>query len=79
MVAAKLRAPLAMPSLLHQSSIVQVLILNPGEDAEAHGEPGADIALYLARHGIKVEVCVRFRQEETGEAICSMLGNSVPV
>ena len=59
----------ALP-LLHQSSIVQVLILNPGEDAEAHGEePGADIALYLARHGIKVEVCVRFSKKETGEAI----------
>lgn len=59
----------AMP-ILHQSNSVQVLILNPGEDSEAHGEePGADIALYLARHGIKVEVCVRFSKKETGEAI----------
>lgn len=59
----------AMP-LLHRSSCVQILIVNPGEEIEAHGEePGADIALYLARHGIKVEVCVRFSKKNTGEAI----------
>lgn len=46
----------ALP-LLKNADIVQLVVFNPGNDAELHGEePGADIALYLARHGVKVEV-----------------------
>ncbi|MBC3880205.1 universal stress protein [Undibacterium sp. LX40W] len=56
--------------VLKKANSVQILILNPGANAEAHGdEPGADIALYLARHGIKVEVCVRFSKNDIGDAI----------
>ncbi|MEN9867491.1 MAG: hypothetical protein RL748_3081 [Pseudomonadota bacterium] len=46
----------AMP-LLQQAELVQIAVFNPESNAELHGEePGADIALYLARHGIKVEI-----------------------
>jgi nucleotide-binding universal stress UspA family protein len=41
--------------LLREAQTVQVIAFNP--DAAAHGDvPGADIGLYLARHGIKVTV-----------------------
>ncbi len=41
--------------LLREAKGVNVVAFNP--DAAAHGEvPGADIGLYLARHGIKVNV-----------------------
>lgn len=41
--------------LLREAQSVQVIAFNP--DAAVHGEvPGADIGLYLARHGIKVNV-----------------------
>jgi len=46
----------AMP-LLVEASAVTVLTVDPVIDREEHGEvPGADIALYLARHG--VNACV---------------------
>jgi nucleotide-binding universal stress UspA family protein len=36
---------------------VTLLVVDPKERAGRHGEePGADIALYLARHGARVEV-----------------------
>ena len=41
--------------LLQRAASVQVITINP--EAPAHGDiPGADIALYLARHGVRVEV-----------------------
>jgi len=44
----------ALP-LLQRADAVQIITINPG--ARAHGDiPGADIALYLARHGVRVEV-----------------------
>ena len=43
----------ALP-LLARAESVAVLVINPSQDG--HGEqPGADIALHLARHGITVE------------------------
>jgi nucleotide-binding universal stress UspA family protein len=46
----------ALP-LLKQASHVHVVALNPVTSPSAHGEePGADVALYLARHGVKVTV-----------------------
>ena len=36
---------------------VTVLCIDPGDDRTAHGEvPGADIAVHLARHGVKARV-----------------------
>jgi nucleotide-binding universal stress UspA family protein len=46
----------ALP-LLKRASHVHAVALSPGKSGTAHGEePGADIALYLARHGVKVTV-----------------------
>jgi nucleotide-binding universal stress UspA family protein len=49
----------AMP-LLHKAETVHVLVIDPAVGEAAHGgEPGADIAAHLARHGLKVEVETR--------------------
>ena len=46
----------ALP-LLRRSARVTLAVFNPQRPFGAHGEqPGADIALYLARHGVTVEV-----------------------
>lgn len=45
----------AMP-LLQRAERVVVMAVNPGNGRRDHGEmPGADLALYLARHGVKAE------------------------
>lgn len=54
----------ALP-LLQRAAKVTVMVVRPREDAKAHGDvPGSDIAAYLARHGVKVEVSA-----EEGEGI----------
>lgn len=54
----------ALP-LLQRADKVTVMVVRPRADARAHGEiPGADIAAYLARHGVKVDVMA-----EEGEGI----------
>ncbi len=46
----------AMP-FLKAARIVHVMIVNGTASIDGHGEePGADIAVFLARHGVKVEV-----------------------
>jgi nucleotide-binding universal stress UspA family protein len=46
----------AMP-LLAAAEVVTVLTIDPHEGPHGHGElPGADIALHLARHGVKAEI-----------------------
>ncbi len=46
----------ALP-LLKQASAVEVVVFNADRATGEHGqEPGADIGLYLARHGVKVTV-----------------------
>jgi nucleotide-binding universal stress UspA family protein len=53
----------ALP-LLSRASQVHVVTVDAMATAEGHGEePGADIALYLARHGVKVTVS---RQDSAG-------------
>ena len=46
----------ALP-FLKRASQVHVVVFDPEVSGAAHGEePGADVALYLARHGVKVTV-----------------------
>jgi len=46
----------ALPFLV-RAEVVEVLVVDPERRPSAHGqEPGADIARYLARHGVHVEV-----------------------
>ena len=66
----------ALP-LLERGKAVGVVTVNPGDKPFGHGEePGADIGLHLARHGIKVEVQrVEARELDTANAILSHLAN----
>lgn len=49
----------AMP-LLRMADALDVLVIDPAVGEVAHGgEPGADIARHLARHGLKVDVVTR--------------------
>jgi len=46
----------ALP-LLRRADTVEVAVFDPERGRREHGEqPGADVALYLARHGVKVSV-----------------------
>ena len=48
------------------------MIFNPTVHPEAHGEePGADMALYLSRHGIQVNVVCRDTHINEAEALLS--------
>ncbi len=59
--------------LLKQADLVQVAIFNSKSSPDAHGEqPGADIALFLARHGVKVEVSVHKTSTDIGNALLSL-------
>ena len=66
----------ALP-ILQQAEAVTVLSVNPRPGIDLHGEePGADIALHLTRHGVKVEV-QRTQVEEIniGDTILSRLAD----
>lgn len=59
--------------LLKLCKQVMVAIINPKPYQETHGEePGADIALFLARHGIQVEVVTRFSKHPVGDTLLSL-------
>jgi nucleotide-binding universal stress UspA family protein len=59
---------------LKRAELVQVAVFNPKARSGVHGEqPGADIALYLSRHGVKVEVAQHAAtgDVDTGSALLS--------
>lgn len=66
----------AMP-LLRRAQQVDVAVFNPErEPYDAHGaEPGADIALFLARHGVRVEVKRQTVDADVGDALMSAVAN----
>jgi nucleotide-binding universal stress UspA family protein len=62
----------AMPILVRARS-VRLALVNPGLESGLHGEePGADIALYLARHGVRAEVYTERTQAAVGEALLAI-------
>ncbi len=67
----------AMP-LLERAERVHVLAVNPRSGISGHGEePGADIALHLARHGITAEVNhTHAKDVGVGDMILSWLSDS---
>jgi nucleotide-binding universal stress UspA family protein len=72
------RAVAASLPFLKQARTVQVVVFNADRDPYLHGEqPGADIALYLARHGVNVEVLQRSAAEDAdiGNALLSHLAD----
>jgi nucleotide-binding universal stress UspA family protein len=59
--------------LLARASNVSVALFNPVPGSAEHGEqPGADIALYLARHGIKIDVIEQHTEIDIGNALLSL-------
>jgi nucleotide-binding universal stress UspA family protein len=66
----------ALP-MLARAEAVDVVTVNPSDAPFGHGEePGADIALHLARHGIKVEVKrIETRDMDVANTILSHLAD----
>lgn len=59
----------ALP-LLKEAAKVRLVVFNPlGTNADHGEEPGADIAVVLARHGVQVEVLCRQTDDEPGAAL----------
>jgi nucleotide-binding universal stress UspA family protein len=60
--------------LLKRAKNVSVVLFNPSSaPPDVHGEqPGADIALYLARHDIKIEVMQQHTEFDVGNALLSL-------
>lgn len=62
----------AIPLLQH-ADVVQLAIFNAETRTSPHGEdPGADLALYLARHGIQVEVLQQQTSRDVGAALLTL-------
>ncbi|NVE01281.1 universal stress protein [Massilia sp. BJB1822] len=62
----------ALP-MLKAADLVTLAVFNPDERYGKHGEqPGADLALYLSRHGIKVEVSEQQTTMDVGNALLSL-------
>jgi nucleotide-binding universal stress UspA family protein len=62
----------ALP-LLKRADKVKLAVINPEERADLHGEePGADMALYLARHGVHVKVVVEHTRATHGDALLAL-------
>ncbi len=67
------RAVTAALPLLKAARRVTVVLFNPKQGPEGHGEePGADLALYLARHGVQVEVRCEQSEIDIGNALLSL-------
>jgi nucleotide-binding universal stress UspA family protein len=68
-----LRAITAALPLLAHTAAVKLAVVNPDALSDAHGEqPGADMALWLARHGARVEVVVERTRATVGDALCAL-------
>lgn len=67
------RAIAAALPLLARTAGVRLAIVNPDQQSGLHGdEPGADMALYLARHGLKVDVAVEHTRAPESETLMDM-------
>jgi len=65
-----IRAISAALPLLQQADAVKLTLINPDAMADIHGEePGADMALHLARHGVKIDVVLERARGATGDAL----------
>lgn len=67
------RAVTSSLPLLQQANQVDVAVINPDRESDLHGqEPGADIALYLARHGVKAQTVLESAADDAGEGLLSL-------
>jgi nucleotide-binding universal stress UspA family protein len=68
-----LRAIAAALPLLQAADTVKLALINPDQLLELHGEdPGADMAVYLARHGVNVDVVVERTHATVGDALMAL-------
>ncbi|WP_034298369.1 universal stress protein [Herbaspirillum sp. RV1423] len=66
----------ALP-FLKKARNVNVVLFNPSALFDIHGQqPGADIALYLARHGVKVNVLQEPTDLDVGNALLSLAADT---
>jgi nucleotide-binding universal stress UspA family protein len=64
----------ALP-LLRGAGSATLCVLNAEQQPGRHGaEPGADMALFLARHGVQVELLREYTRADTGSALLSLAG-----
>ncbi|MFC5462825.1 universal stress protein [Massilia niabensis] len=69
-----LRAIVGALPLLERARAVHLAIVNPEREGDLHGdEPGADMALYLARHGVRVEVAAVQTDAAAGTALLELV------
>ena len=62
----------ALP-LLRAAGSVRLAVINPDDQPGLHGDqPGADMALHLARHGVRVDVDVERTRAPEAEALMDM-------
>lgn len=57
--------------LLRSAEMVQIVVVNPKADLQGV-RPGADLANYLTRHGIPLEVSVHHTKVDIGNALLSL-------
>lgn len=66
------RAVASAIPMLQRAQQVDLVVFDPATEGAIHGEdPGADIAVYLARHGIRVEVSTSDAGVDGGHALLS--------
>lgn len=59
----------ALP-LLQRARLVRLVVVNPSQQHQlGEADPGADMAAYLARHGVAVDVVVEHAPDGAGEAL----------
>lgn len=67
------RAVTAALPLLQRATQVDVVVFNASGQDDRHGDaPGSDLALYLARHGVVVNVINRRTNMDIGNALLSL-------
>jgi len=67
------RAITAAIPLLRRAENVDVVVFNADDRGDKHGEqPGADVGLWLARHGVKVNVVRQTTDIDVGNALLSI-------
>jgi len=67
------RAVIGALPLLQAADTVDVVVFNASPQSEAHGElPGSDLAVYLARHGVTVNVINRRTDIDIGNTLLSL-------
>jgi nucleotide-binding universal stress UspA family protein len=72
-----LRAIAAALPLLQAADGVKLALINPEQLSELHGDdPGADMAVYLARHGVQVDVVVERTRSTAGDALMVLARSS---